>query len=80
MLDAALGLLRKYFDRISPLGALESLPPETPLQALWPYLEKLLCHTCHTLRHEQISKQLLKAEYYAMKVRARASLDQATAN
>ena len=67
MLDAALSLLSKYFDRISPVAALESLPPETPLQALWPYFAKLLCHNNHLYRDQQIIKQLLKVEFFAMK-------------
>lgn len=67
MLDAALSLLSKYFDRIPPVAALESLPPSTPLQALQPYFEKLLCHTVHQQRDEQITKQLLRAENLAVK-------------
>jgi len=67
MLDAALSLLSKYFDRIPPVSALESLPPSTPLQALQPYFEKLLCHTVHQQRDEQITKQLLRAENLAVK-------------
>lgn len=67
MLDEALSLLVKHHARIPSVAALESLPSETPLQALWPYFEKLLCHTTHTLRDEQITKQLLKSEYYAVK-------------
>lgn len=67
LLDDALNLLSKYHDRIDPIAALEALPPETPLQALRPYFEKLLCNNIHTLRDEKITKQLLKSEYYAVK-------------
>jgi len=61
-IDAALSLLNKHYKHIDTPKALELLPSNTPVNKLYPFLESVLRDKDQTQRHNQVVKNLLKAE------------------
>ncbi|KAG0561985.1 hypothetical protein KC19_9G108400 [Ceratodon purpureus] len=62
MLEEALGLLGKRWERMDGAQALRMLPSDTTLQSLISFLEPLLCKSSETLRNGSVIKNLRRSE------------------
>jgi len=63
----ALDFLSRAFDEIDPTRILELLPENIPIQAIAPYLSKVMRATTHKRRDSQITKNLKKSENLKVK-------------
>ena len=62
MLDAALQLLNKHFDKINAAKALNLLPSDIPIYEMFEYFEAVLRHLSEKKRNNQVISQLLRSE------------------
>jgi hypothetical protein len=63
----ALDFLSRAFDEIDPIRIIELLPETIPIQAIAPYLSKVMRSTTHRRRDDQITKNLKKSENLQVK-------------
>jgi len=62
MVDPALGLLTKYYDKIDAGQALQLLPTDIDVKKVYPFVESVLRRHTQVLHDNQIRKNLLKSE------------------
>ena len=70
LLAAAVALLTKHFQHISPVAALALLPSSTPIAALHSYL----CRLLRSLQHSRRSAAITRALYRVENINARLAL------
>ena len=70
LLAAAVSLLTKHFQHISPVAALSLLPSSTPVAALHSYL----CRLLRSLQHSRRSAAITRALYRVENINARLAL------
>ncbi len=58
----ALKLLSRHSDRINPVGAMRSLPADTPIRELCSYFEDVTRGYCNERRKVQVQLSLIKLE------------------
>ncbi len=63
MVNAALDLLARHYERINPAEALTLLPPETKIGSLLPFFNAVLTTSKHTRRSNQVVRSLLQVEH-----------------
>lgn len=63
LLEPALQLMRKHFDRISVQVALDLLSPSVPIAQLQPYLTSVIEHRLDQMRNTTVAKHLSNIEF-----------------